>query len=53
MYWCLFLKQTSNALRGTIIYRISEILVLYIKLNPIILDYSVSWIYKHKDKQQS
>ena len=30
MYSCLFLKQTSNALRGTIIYCISDIWVLYI-----------------------
>ena len=60
MYSCLFLKQTSNALRGTIIYCISEIWVLYIYIYIIkihsqrfILHCNVSRIYKHKGKQQS
>ena len=61
LYWFLFLKQTSNALRGThILYfwnlsfnenPFSKTRVDTKHCNYYILDCNVSWISKHKDKQ--
>ena len=61
LYWCLFLKQTSNALRGThILYfwnlsfnenPFSKTRVDTKHCNYYILDCNVSWISKPKDKQ--